>query len=134
MPLNCLGGTSRNLSFLLFVSRTGFEEKSSGKCHNSFNAGIAGMVPKGTSDEHSRSSLNPKGTQSSNKTRFSTTPSGGKQNATTEENLLQRDFLKVRSLLSQMQEDQVLSIIMNRPGKSEIAGVINRVLIPFDVI
>ena len=83
MPLNCLGGISRNLSFPLFVSRTGFEESSSGKCYNSFNAGIAGMVPKGTSDEHSRSSLNPKGTQSSNKTRFSTKPSGGKQNATT---------------------------------------------------
>ena len=51
-----------------------------------------------------------------------------------EKNLLQRDFLKVRSLLSQMQEDQVLSIIMNRPGKSEIAGAIDRVFIPFDVI
>ena len=40
------------------------------------------MVPK-TLDKHSQSSLFSKGKYFSNNTRFSTTPSGGKQNVTT---------------------------------------------------
>ena len=47
---------------------------------------------------------------------------------------LQRDYLKKWSVLSQMQEDQVQSIIINRPGESGIAGVVNVFLIPLDVI
>ena len=42
--------------------------------------------------------------------------------------------LKKRSLLSQMQEDQIQSIIMNRPGESGISGVFNGVLIPMNMI
>lgn len=41
------------------------------------------MTPKGTSDECSQSNFNPKEKQPFNRTRFSTTPSGGKQNVTT---------------------------------------------------
>lgn len=41
------------------------------------------MTPKGTSDECSKSNLNSKGKKPFNRTRFSTTPSGGKQNVTT---------------------------------------------------
>ena len=94
----------------------------------------------GISNEHSQSSFNPKGKKSPNRTRFSTTPSTGKPDVTTSglgslrENFLLRDYLRKRSLLSQMQEDQVQSIIMKRLGGCGIAGVGNGVLIPFDVI
>ena len=39
---------------------------------------------------------------------------------------LQRDHLKNQSILCQMQEDQVQSIIMNCPGESGITGVNQR--------
>ena len=103
------------------------------------------MVHKSTSNGQLQSSLNPKGKlQSSNKTIFSTTPSGEKQTVTTSglvlsgKRFLQRDwsknYLKKGSLSSQMQEHQLQSIIMNCPGESGIVGVVNGVLIRSDVI
>ena len=62
-----------------------YKESSSGKCYNNFNNYcISGptKVSKDTLDEQLQSSLNSKGKQSSNRTRFSTTPSGGKKNIT----------------------------------------------------
>ena len=93
----------------------GFEESSSEKYRNNFNkSGMAGttMVPKCTSDEHSQFSLNPSGKQSTNRTRFSTTPSDRKQNAATSglgsfREKLAEGLSEKRSVLSHMQEGQV---------------------------
>ena len=61
------------------------------------------MVPKGSSDEHSQSNLNPKGKQSSNRTRFQ--PHSLVESRTLQlvswivsvNNFLQRDLLKNQS-------------------------------------
>ena len=94
------------------------------------------MTPKGTPDEHLQSSLKPRWKQSSKRARFSTTLRTLQLVAwiVSGKNFSQRDYLKKRSLLSHVQDDQVQSIIMNLPGESGIAGVVKVILIPFDVI
>ena len=47
---------------------------------------------------------------------------------------LQKGYQKGLSTLSQMPEEQVLSQITNRPGKSELAGVIGSKLMPLVTI
>ena len=94
------------------------------------------MTPKSTPDEHLQSSLNPRWKQSSKRARFSTTLRTLQLVAwiVSGKNFSQTDYLKKRSLLSHVQDDQVQSIIMNLPGESGIAGVVKGILIPFDVI
>ena len=64
MFFNYLRGISRDTSLPPFVTQDGFWKKLNGKRYNDFdNSSMAGatMVTKETSNQHSQSSLNPKG-------------------------------------------------------------------------
>ena len=48
--------------------------------------------------------------------------------------LFQKDYQKLLSRLSQIPEEKTKSIIMNWPGESGIAGVMNELVIPFAAV
>ena len=95
------------------------------------------MVLKGTSDEHSQSNLNPSRNNLVIGPDFQ--PHSLVENRTLQlvalvvsgKNFLQRE--KAVSFTSDTCRSGT-AIIMNLPGDSGIAGVVNGVLIPFDVI
>ena len=95
---------------------------------------------KGTSDGHSHPVLIPKVNNLLKRSGFQPQPlvEGSTLKlvawVVSGKNILQRDCFRKRSTLSQMQQDQVQSIIINRLGENGIAGVVNGVLFLFDMI